>query len=152
MDESCSSFPPCGIFIDKDGKWYHHGIEMVRKDIVGLFFQHLRLCPDGTYVIELNGQRCRLDVADTAFVVLRVDRMEEGPSFSLLLNDGTSERLIPPLKAGGDGVLYCRVKNGAFPARFSRPAYYQIAAHMEEEGGDFYLSCNGKRHLIELAP
>jgi hypothetical protein len=147
LEETCSDVPPCGIFIDRDGKWYSQGIEMVRKDIVDLFFEHIKLCPDGTYLIELDGQRCRLDVADTAFVVMRVDQEED--SFSIVLNDGTREGLVPRLRVAKDGVLYCRVKNGRFPARFSRPAYYQIASYVEEEGGSFFLPCGGIRHPIE---
>lgn len=151
MEEACASVSPCGIFIDRDGKWYHQGIEMVRKDILSLFFEHITLCPDGTYLLELDGQRCRLDVADTAFVVMRVDQ-EEDSSFSIILNDGTREVLVPRLRVGKEGVLYCRVKNGRFPARFSRPAYYQIASYMDEEGGIFFLPSGGVRHPVEQAP
>ncbi len=55
-----------------------------------------------------------------------------GLIFSYLLNDGSRERLnlSAPLRTGKDNVLYCRVKNGEFEARFSRPAYYQFCEYI----------------------
>ena len=64
------------------------------------------------------------------------------------LSDDTEEELIPEtLYLGEENVLYCRVKGGDFPARFNRAAYYQLAAHIEEEGG-FVLSINGRKFKI----
>ncbi len=123
---------------------------MVRKDIVRLFIENMTLSPDGSYVIDLNGQRCRLDVEDTLFVVRRVEVREgtdgKGKGFFLLLSDETGEFLsAETLEIGDRGVLYCRVKQGGFKARFSRPAYYQITSYVEEDQGLFYLPLNGLR-------
>ncbi|MBW2149835.1 MAG: hypothetical protein JRI22_22825, partial [Deltaproteobacteria bacterium] len=49
---------------------------------------------------------------------------------------------------GQDNVLYCKVKGGAFHARFLRPAYYQLAEFVEEEGGRFYIQRGGERYYI----
>jgi hypothetical protein len=37
------------------------------------------------------------------------------------------------LHIGQDHVLYCRVKGNEHLARFLRPAYYQLTAHVQED-------------------
>jgi hypothetical protein len=56
------------------------------------------------------------------------------------------------LKVGKDNVLYCRIRKGIFPARFSRAAYYRLAQWIEEDAGagSFYLTLNGNRYTIEM--
>ena len=63
--------PPCMIFIDKEGRWFHKGAEMIRRDFIRLFYSNMELDSEGRYVIFWNGQRCLVDVEDTAFVVQR---------------------------------------------------------------------------------
>jgi uncharacterized protein len=151
--EKNSDLPPCMIFIDKEGRWYHKGAEMIRRDFVQLFYKNMELDFEGRYVINWNGERFRVDVEDTAFVVRRVvyaDGERTGNTrFVLNLSDDTEEDLMPDtLCVGQDNVLYCRVKNRIFPARFNRAAYYQLAAYIEEESGTYYLSLNGSKYNI----
>ena len=138
---------PCGIFIDREGQWYYCGAEMHKREIVQLFYQNMSMDADGRYIVDWGGERCVLEVEDTAYVVRRV-REEDG--FLLHLSDDSVEELAPETLWVGEGnVLYCRVK-GAFPARFTRPAYYQLAAHVEEKGGAFFLDAAGKKYEIRL--
>jgi hypothetical protein len=111
---------------------------------------------DGTYVIEWSGQRCFVEVEDTAYVVWSLTFKDQGasggPGFVLGLSDDTNEYLNPEtLYVGEDNVLYCRVKGigREFPARFNRASYYQLAEHIEEEGGEFFLSVDGTRYFIK---
>lgn len=144
---------PCLIHIDKEGRWFHKGVEMVRREFVQAFYRQMELDDAGRYVIFWGGERCYVDVADTAFVVKRTTypREESGKraGFMVSLSDDTEEELIPDtLYLGEENVLYCRVKKGNFPARFNRAAYYQLAAHIEEEGEGFVLPINGKKFKI----
>ncbi len=144
---------PCLIHIDKDGKWFHKGVEMIRRDFVLSFFQQMELDDAGRYIIFWGGRRCTVDVEDTAFVVRGVSKQNEkggdGARFKISLSDETEEELRPDtLYLGKANVLYCRVKNGAFPARFNRAAYYQLAAHVETDGDDYVLPANGKKFRI----
>ncbi|MCD4717901.1 MAG: DUF1285 domain-containing protein [Desulfobacterales bacterium] len=151
--EKTDDLPPCMIFIDKEGRWYHKGAEMIRRDFVQLFYKNMELDSEGRYVINWNGERFRVDVEDTAFVVRRVvyeDGERTGNArFVLSLSDDTEEDLMPDtLCVGKDNVLYCRVKNRMFPARFNRAAYYQLAEHIEEENVSCYLPLNGNKYNI----
>lgn len=143
--------PPCFIFVDREGKWFHKGTEMVRKEMIRFFSDHLEVDGLGRYVIHLGEERCYLEVEDTPFVVQRVQfqKTEESETFLLSLNDDTREVLYPESLFVGDGnVLYCRVRKGRFVARFHRPAYYQLAEFVREKDGEFYLPLNGRRHSI----
>lgn len=147
-----SDIPPCMISIDREGRWYHKGAEMIHREIIRLFYDHMSMDPMGRYIIEWAGERCTVEAEDTAFVVRGVTPKgidgEGLHGFQLLLSDDTVEALQPEtLSVGKDHVLYCRVK-GRFPARFTRPAYYQLAAHVEEEGGRYYLPLGGTKYWI----
>jgi hypothetical protein len=54
------------------------------------------------------------------------------------------------LHVGRDNVLYCRVKEGIFTARFSRNSYYQLAEFIEqsENGNNYFINLNGEKYLI----
>jgi len=144
---------PCLIQIDKEGRWFHKGVEMIRREFVQAFYQQMELDDAGQYIIFWGGKRCYVDVADTAFVVKRLSYLSEESDkrsrFVISLSDDTEEELTPDtLNLGKENVLYCRVKGGNFPARFNRAAYYQLATHIEEEGGDFVLPINGRKFKI----
>ena len=145
--------PPCLIYIDNEGRWYHQGAEMIRRDFIRIFYKNMELDFEGRYLINWAKKPCYVEVEDTAFVVTRVT-YEEGNGagkgrFFLTLSDETREVLMPDtLYTGEDNVLYCKVKDGTFPARFVRAAYYQLAEHVEEEDGVYFISLNGRRYNI----
>jgi len=145
--------PPCMIFIDKEGRWYHDGIEMIRRTFIRFFYKNMALDSQGRYVINWNGKQCQVDVEDTAFVIRRVlcqdGKQGQDARFVLYLSDDTQEDLIPEtLFVGKDNVMYCRIKKSIFPARFNRAAYYQLAQYIEEGKGNYYLPLNKKKYKI----
>jgi hypothetical protein len=146
--------PPCFIFVDKEGKWFHKGAEMVRREIIRFFCDRLELDHSGRYVIRLDEESCYIEVEDTPFVVQAVHFEEIGgrETLRISLNDDTREALRPEsLYVGVENVLYCKVKEGRFVARFHRPAYYQLAEFVKEVDGEFYLPLNGRSHLIRCS-
>jgi len=128
---------------------------MFRREFVNFFYQHLHREASGRYVIELPNDRCYVEVEDTAYVVKAVSVVNggeaKGVDLQLLLCDDTRENLDPEtLYVGTGNVVYCRVREGSFPARFSRAAYYQLAEHIEQDGEKdaFYLHCGDRRYDI----
>jgi hypothetical protein len=143
------------IKIDKEGIWYYKGAHMFRKEILCVLFEHLKIDEGGKYLIELEGERYYLDVEDTAFVVAAVSKTklsDDGrDQLDVLLNDDSCEKLeMNSLYIGNDNVLYCRVKEGRFSARFSRKSYYQLAEFIEqsENGNHFFINLNGEKYFI----
>jgi hypothetical protein len=148
--------PPCMIFVDKEGAWFHKGTPIIHKGFLQLFYDSLRLDEDGYYIIRFKDQACRIDVEDTPFVVVRIDffpaKRGDRDRFILHLIDGRQEEMDPTtLFVGPDNVLYCRIQNGVYKARFSRPGYYQIAEYIKEETttGRFYLPLNERHYFID---
>lgn len=144
------------IKIDKNGMWYYKGAHMFRKDILSIFFQHLQIDECGNYLIDFGNERCYLDVEDTVFVVEAVYKTNNSCSgkeqIEVLLNDGCCEILnINSLFIGNENVLYCKVKENKFYARFSRKAYYQLAEFIEQcqDTGKFFINLNGEKCIIK---
>jgi hypothetical protein len=105
----------------------------------------------------MGKQRCYLEVEDTPLVITGVlhtaEREGDKPGQLLLAikHLETPEPLDPAsLWIGEQNVLYCRVMDDGIPARFLRPAYYQLAEfiHEDKEQNRFYLSLGGKRFYI----
>ncbi|MBN1906551.1 MAG: DUF1285 domain-containing protein [Deltaproteobacteria bacterium] len=145
------NIPPCMIYIDKDGKWFYNGAEMINRAIVLDFYSHLTIDDSGIYIIKRGNETCFVEVADTPFIVTRVDfeKMEGVERVHLFLIDETEETLAPEtLIIGNENILYCTIKQGLFMARFSRAAYYQLASRIKEEGDKYYLPLNNKKYLI----
>jgi hypothetical protein len=129
---------PYELRIDKDGRWFHEGVEIVRADIRNFFSQHLVRSDDGSYWVKIGNDMCPVTVEDAPFVVARVMKKPDR-GLELLLNDGRAEPLeVGTLTISRSNVPYCRLSDG-LEARFSRPAYYQLAAFIEyDETGDSY--------------
>jgi len=131
------------IRIDKNGIWFYKGNEMLRRDIVNLFYDHLSIDESGRHVIELGNERCVIDVEDAPYIVKTVNKIDA--YIEIILNDSKREILDPEsLYVGRDNIMYCSVREGKFRARFSRAAYYQIAEFIkyESDKGAFYLTMN----------
>jgi hypothetical protein len=148
-----TDIPPCLIFINKEGQWYHQGAEIIHRQLISMFYENMVVDGQGRYIIQMNNQRCYVDVEDTAFVVWRVTHVagskNQKAKIVLYLSDNTKEVLEPQtLFVGQKNVLYCRVKKGTFTARFNRASYYQLAQYCEAEGDTYYLPLNGKRYIL----
>jgi len=154
MDEP---IPPCNIRIDRNGVWYYQGAEMIRQDIVEMFYNNLEMDDEGRYLVRMGKQVCVLEVEDTPWIVKEVNPAADpdgNPSvFKVRLSDNSVEELNPEdLWMSKENVLYCRVKGGRFRARFSRPAYYDFSKYIQhdEKADQYFLTLNGKRHRIKL--
>jgi len=140
-----------GIRIDREGSWSYRGSDIPRRVIIKLFYQNLHQDGAGRYFIEIGAQRCSVEVEDTAFAVWAVHRNQADESVRLVLSDDSVEDLKPDtLRIGRDNVLYCRVKNSGFDARFSRPSYYQLVEHFrhDPQRDAFYLPMKGEAYYI----
>ena len=156
MPENKNTIPPCMILVTKEGRWYHQGAEIIHRPIFLWLIQSLEKTEDGLFIVHLNNQKCFLEVEDTPLVISGLERQPAGPDgpeqIRLRLNDESVEILAPEtLWISRENVLYCRVKNRQFPARFLRPAYYQLAEFIsDDEAGNFFLSLNQKKYPIRI--
>lgn len=143
--------PYLKLVIDKEGRWFQNGAEIIHPEIYRLFNQLLEKAPDGGYLVRMGQEICKVEVEDAPFVVRRLIE-DDHDKFLLELNDGTREPFDPKrFWIGGQNIPYSRVKSGVFHARFSRPAYYQLARYIvtDENEKEFFLLLDGKRVPIK---
>jgi uncharacterized protein len=125
--------PTRKISFGKDGWWYANDERIQNRRINLLFSQHLHKTSTGTYEIAIGWDKVVVEIDDAPYVVTRVTG-DSGQGFTLRLNDDSEELLDPTtLSVGPEDVLYCVVKGREHRARFLRPAYYQLTAHVQED-------------------
>jgi len=145
-DPSTGTLPR--LRIDRDGAWLHEGEEVTHPGILANLRGNLRVDAEGHY-LQIGSVRVPLEVENTPFVILRVER--EGERLMMTLTDLSREPLAPAtLRLGTDGAPYCRVKDARFEARLSRAAAYQLLQHVEydEEGGPARLVVGRARYEL----
>lgn len=142
--------PTRKISFGRDGWWYANDERIHNRRINLLFSQHLRKTSTGGYEIAIGWDKVTVVIDDAPYVVTRVTG-DPIRGFTVRLNDESEEPLDPTtLFIGQENVLYCRVKGGEHPARFLRPAYYQLTAHIQEapESEKFFLQLGDKTYPI----
>lgn len=136
------------LFLDKEGRWFHDGVEITHKLTVDLFSRSIRRDKSGQYVLEVGPEWAPVEVEDTPFMVRRVD--VEDDIVRATLNDGSEEELdLDTLRISDRNVLYCDVKNKEYPARFLRPAYYQLMNHLVENRDGYAIKIAGQNWYIK---
>ena len=146
----------CDIRIDKEGVWYYKGAEMFRKDIWHEMYRNLRRDETGRYLVELGAERAYVEVEDTPYVVKSISVVwadgGEEDHICLDMPDDSRANLDPSsLHVGEGNVLYGTLAGLCIEARFSRNAYYQIAAHLEYDAGQdrYFISLNNHLYYIK---
>lgn len=143
--------PTRKIHFGKDGWWYANDERIQNRRINVLFSQHLCRNPEGAYEIAIGWDKVTVEIEDTPYVITRVTG-DPAQGFTLRLNDESDEQLDPAtLSIGHDNVLYCRVKARAYPARFLRPAYYQLTAYVEEDTTTNLFSLRVGNQVVTIA-
>jgi uncharacterized protein len=109
--------------IDVDGNWYDDDVEITHHGVLANLRGNLRRDAAG-YFLQTR-VRIPVRVDDAPWVVTRIER--QGDCLHAILNDGSESAVDPAtLRIGARDVPYCLVKDGAFEARFSRAATFQL--------------------------
>jgi hypothetical protein len=141
------------IRLDAEGRFWHAG-ELVRHPgMQAAFATWIRRHPDdGRYVLCNGYDWTYFQVDDVPhFVRTCASAVSSGAEvLRLSLSDGTEEPLDPAsLRLGARDALYCRVKGGAFEARFTPGAQSALWPHlMEGAAGEPQLEVGGRRYPI----
>lgn len=119
-----------------------------------LFQRNLEVAADGRYVVVCDGELCFLDVEDVPYVVndLNIERSADDSldRVDLIFAGGYKERLDPfSMFVGDDNILYCKVREGRFKARFNRKTYYNIAKFItSDDEKNFFITLRGRSYPI----
>ena len=118
--------------IDVDGDWFDDDVAITHAGILANLRSLLERDAEG-YFIQTR-VRIPVEVGDVPFVVTRIER--RGETLHAFLSDGTEADVDPAtLRVGHDDVPYCSVRDGAFEARLSRAAAFQLLALADYDEG-----------------
>lgn len=132
----------CGfvdIAIDREGRWFHEGSEIKRRELVSLFAGLLRREADGCYYLVTPVEKVEVAVALHPLMVVDATPMETeaGQVLALVLNAGgifqlnNEVGLHPEPRASG--AAYVNLPNG-LSALFTRSAWYRLVDLADDEG------------------
>jgi hypothetical protein len=133
--------------VDVDGDWLDDEVAITHAGILANLRSLLKRDAQG-YFIQTR-VRIPVEVEDVPFVVSRIER--RGEILHAFLNDGTEAEVDPTsLRVGSDDVPYCAVKGGAFEARLSRAATFQLLAmaDYDEATGRGALRLGGREYPL----
>jgi hypothetical protein len=122
------------IVLDERGRFWNGPYLIEHAAMTSAFASWIRRHPDdGRYILTNGYDWTYFTVKETPFFVRRVLPQADG-TLVIELSDGTSEPLDPGgISVSQDGVLYARVKNGQYPARFLSRAQAQMVDFVEED-------------------
>ncbi len=129
------------IRLNERGEWKHEGLDFENRRIIDLFNRSVSRTEGGTWVLEIGRFTYPIEVDRTGYFVESIDF---GEPISISLSDATQEPLdVASIYYEDPGKLFCEIKQGAFEARFKKPAYYAIAEHVVEEDDKLVLELEG---------
>ncbi len=137
--------------VDRDGRIFHDGSEIIDPAVLRFFLRAMRREPDGRLVVLCQGEQNWFEAADTPFVVQRLHcGAADGTlhSVELVFAGDYRESLEPSTLETEGGHLYCRVRRGAFRARFGRVAIQQLTPFLVEAEAGVTLRLAGTAYRI----
>jgi hypothetical protein len=120
------------IRIDGEGLWFFDDRRIDHPSVLALLRASLR--PDGRGGWEVHSaiETRPVEVEDTPLFVTGILETEKG-RYSLILDDGSVEPLAPATLRKDPRGFLARVREGLFPARFSRTGFIALGHLLEEE-------------------
>jgi hypothetical protein len=146
--EMIEKFRTIGLRLDRNGRFWHQGVEVTHARLREALLRWLDVRDDGRDIVRLDAQRyAYVDVEDAH--LRAVSARWDGDRVRLVLDDGADEELAyDTLRAGPDDALYCRVRGGRLRGRLTTAALQAIAPKVEEVAGGFALRAAGGLHRI----
>jgi hypothetical protein len=137
--------------VDRDGRIFHDGTEIIDPLVLRFFLRAMQSTPDGQHLVVCQKEHNWFQTEDTPFVVQRLRLTfdaERMTAVELCFAGDYRELLRPESLETEGGHLWCRVRDGAFRARFGRIALQQIAPFLIEDVAGPALLLDGTRHSI----
>ena len=134
--------PFCGdidLKILRVGRWMYMGTEIKRPAMVRLFSTILRLDPDGEYYLVTPVEKVRIQVEDTPFLIVSMDKLKKENKTSLIFYTSLKDEIILTKKNPisievndkNEPSPYILVRNN-LRGLISRSVYYELIEYAQE--------------------
>ena len=134
--------PFCGdidLKILRDGRWMYMGTEIKRPAMVRLFSTILRLDSDGEYYLVTPVEKVRIQVEDTPFLIVSMDKLKKEDKTSLIFYTSLKDEIILTKKNPisievndkNEPSPYILVRNN-LRGLISRSVYYELIEYAQE--------------------
>ena len=134
--------PFCGdidLKILRDGRWMYMGTEIKRPAMVRLFSTILRLDSDGEYYLVTPVEKVRIQVEDTPFLIVSMDKLKKDNKTSLIFYTSLQDEIILTKKNPisievndkNEPSPYILVRNN-LRGLISRSVYYELIEYAQE--------------------
>jgi len=135
--------------IDRDGRLWIEGTELTDPQVLKLFMKRLEKLPDGKFRVLCMGENNLIEAEDVPYVVQNLDVGKD--RIELVFPGNYREELNPrTLRVGKDNVLYCKVRQGEFDARFNRKPYMELTRLVERKPNrTYYLNLGDNQYIIK---
>ncbi len=141
--------------VDREGRVFHDDTEILDPLVLRFFLRAMTRTPDGRWLVVCQGEHNWFQPETTPFVVRRVGLdVRDGrlAGVELVFGGDYREPLDPDTLEVQDGVLGCRVRKGAFRARFGRIALQQLAPFLTDDGGPALVLAGARRPIPAATP
>lgn len=139
------------IRLDSEGNWFQGEYPILHERTCQFFHKHIAMDEEGRYYLTGEDKPVYIDVEDAPYWVIKIERTIAG--HLITLTDESIELLdLNSLWTGKGNALYCLIKGGTQPAKFSRGTYYEIMKELEQSGEKFFLIFKGKKYTIQNVP
>ena len=134
--------PFCGdidLKILRDGRWRYMATEIKRPAMVRLFSTILRLDPDGEYYLVTPVEKVRIQVEDTPFLIVSMDKLKKENKTSLIFYTSLQDEIVLTKKNPilievndkNEPSPYLLVRNN-LRGLISRSVYYELIEYAQE--------------------
>jgi hypothetical protein len=137
--------------VDRDGRIFHDGTEIVDPAVLRFFLRAMTRTDDDRCLVLCQGERNWFEALDTPFVIQRERlgvQQERLQAVELCFPGDYREPLDPRTLESERDLLYCRVRGGAFRARFGRVAVQQLAPFLVDGPEGSALLLAGVSHPV----
>ena len=132
--------------VDRDGRIFHDGTEIVDGITLRFFLRALTRTPDDRWLVTCQGEQNWFEADVTPFVVQRLST--NGGGIELHLAGDVNEPLeLATLSTDGRNV-FCSGGRARYLARFGRVALQQLTPYLSEDNGEPRLVLNGRAFPI----
>ena len=134
--------------IDLEGRLFHEGSEITDPTVLKFFMHKLEKDSTEKYKVICQGELNWIEAEDVPYVVQNLEFKDS--HIELIFSGGYREILTEQsLEAGIHNVLYCKIRDGHFKARFNRKSYFELSRFFEENRkGHYLLNYGGKSYPI----